>query len=601
VQFKSVTMKNFMSFANAERRFDGIGLTLIEGDNRDEGDSNGAGKSSVWDAISWCLFGLTVRGLANDDVVHRLYKKDCEVTVQLHASGGTYSVTRYRRHSAKDAKGQAFGNRLVVTDSGGVVEKSTIADTQKWLIEELGVDFELFRCTVLFAQEERFNFVSETDKKQKEILSKVRRVDFGKGLINARQAIKDHGVEVAEIERKLTVLDSHVSDHALTELQEESDSWDEERSERVNECQAKIEETEGILHDLPEKVDLTQFAAVKQKINAAISNRQAVLRTTRSRKTDIEQRQGYTSGRFNDLKKLKDECPTCDQPIDGVALGAKLEELRLQRIALVMEAAATAKTIEKIEGEIADLTTKLAAVNVKESELRVVTEKIKQHTMRLAELMQERATIKKEINPVQIKIAEAKKKQAKIKEKIVELRAEHKALGDKLPYLQFWEQGYGDRGIKSFLFDTVCGTLTAKANFYLGILSGGSVSVSFDTQTALKSGETRERFECSVIVDGDVVPYEAYSGGEKTRISLAVDMALCDLMSDSHGSSFNIVVFDEQDQWLDTQGREAYLRLLKERAKTQRVFVVSHDSELKARFDSVWTVVKEGRVSRFAA
>jgi DNA repair exonuclease SbcCD ATPase subunit len=104
-----------------------------------------------------------------------------------------------------------------------------------------------------------------------------------------------------------------------------------------------------------------------------------------------------------------------------------------------------------------------------------------------------------------------------------------------------------------------------------------------------------------VVVDGEAVPYVAYSGGEKTRISLAVDMALCDLMNDSHGSSFNIVVFDEQDMWLDSEGREAYLRLLRERAKHQRVFVVSHDGELKAKFDSTWTVIKEGRISRFAA
>ena len=165
------------------------------------------------------------------------------------------------------------------------------------------------------------------------------------------------------------------------------------------------------------------------------------------------------------------------------------------------------------------------------------------------------------------------------------------------PYYEFWSRAFGDDGIKSFIFDLVCSTLTNRANSYLNVLTGGHISVAFDTQKKLKSGETREKFECQVVSDGGPIPYDNYSGGEKRRVSLAVDMSLADLMSDYHGSKFNMVVFDEQDQYLDNKGRAHYMNLLKKIAKHKRVFVVAHDYQFKAEFDEVITVEKKDGVS----
>ena len=167
-----------------------------------------------------------------------------------------------------------------------------------------------------------------------------------------------------------------------------------------------------------------------------------------------------------------------------------------------------------------------------------------------------------------------------------------------MAYYDFWVNGFGDSGIKSFLFDLVCSTLTERANYYADILTNGQVVVNFDTQTKTKSGEIREKFECSVTTGGEKVKYEAYSGGEKRRISLSVDMALSDLMTDYYKSDFNIVVFDEQTSFLDTDGRECFMNLLKEKAKTKKVFVVDHDSEFKSLFDSSWMIEKKDDISR---
>ena len=120
------------------------------------------------------------------------------------------------------------------------------------------------------------------------------------------------------------------------------------------------------------------------------------------------------------------------------------------------------------------------------------------------------------------------------------------------------------------------------------------MTISFDTQSKLKTGEVREKFECIINIDGEKVPFKAYSGGEKTRISLAVDLALADLMNDFYGSDFNFLVMDEQDTYVDDVGRQAYMELLKERAKDRRVFVVSHDAKFKSEFDDVIKIRRTG-------
>lgn len=205
-----------------------------------------------------------------------------------------------------------------------------------------------------------------------------------------------------------------------------------------------------------------------------------------------------------------------------------------------------------------------------------------------------------EVNPLKASYLVEKDQQQIAVAKIAELEAKIREQVGALAYLEFWVQGFGDQGLPSYVFDLVCVSLTAQANHYASLLTGGAVTIAFTTQRKLKSGETRERFDCEVLVDGKKVSYDAYSGGEKRRISLAVDLALSDLMVDHYGSDFSLVVYDEQDQYMDGVGRQHYLRLLKEIATKKRVFVVAHDALFKSMFEHTWTIEKQGGISRLA-
>lgn len=593
-----------MSFESAKRSFTKPQLVLIQGDNRDEGDSNGSGKSTLWDAVSWAIFGETVRGVKGDDVVNRLAGSDCRVTVGVIANGESYQITRHRKHSGKDANKALFGNRLRVEKFSKIVELGSIDATQTWLLNELGIDFELFRCTVLFAQEETFNFVSATDKKQKEILSKVKRLDFETSLKAVRSQIKELSDESQSIETKLAVLHSHQR-AGLPDFKAESETWEASQAEKVKTKLEEIEEHKREQEEFKSKiVDVTKAQEVAAKIGEAVNKKRDERRVLRDKRDLIQRKIGFFRGKLKEIKDLgaKDQCPVCSQKISATSIGKHTDEIQAgldQHEAMGKDLEAN---IDAIESELEEMSAKAERVREKIKENTTNTSSVGLKKFHIQRATDELNALRAEENPFTKKLAEAKDKLAKIEAAIEKFDGRMTELKAELPYLSFWENGFSDKGMKSFVFDSICSVLTAKANHYLGIMSDGFLTVTFDTQTKLKSGETREKFECLVMADGQKVPYEAYSGGEKTRISLAVDMALADIMSDAYGAGeFNVVVFDERDQYLDTQGRNYYLKLLKERAKTQTVFVVSHDSELKARFENVWTVVKENGVSAFSS
>lgn len=86
----SLQFEHFMCFRKRQHlQLQDVGLVLIQGSNRISGaaDSNGAGKSAVIDAISYALFGQTIRGLRGDDVACRFTKEKCEVLLDLQVNG----------------------------------------------------------------------------------------------------------------------------------------------------------------------------------------------------------------------------------------------------------------------------------------------------------------------------------------------------------------------------------------------------------------------------------------------------------------------------------------------------------------------------------
>lgn len=588
--FKRIEVENFLSFDRAE--FDVTdGLILVSG-------TNGSGKSSFFvDSISYCLTGTTMKGDRGDDIINWHRGKDCKVSITFDDCGHIYRVDRYRNYSGADKKGVSFGNRLVYYRDDVLVEKSTVAATQDALLEEVNVDVDLLKCTLLLSQDSKFNFVDSTDKRQKEILSKIRRVDFDEAQKRVKTKLSEIDKDVSSLNSKEAILLSHlVSDEKLAEMKAKSDGFDEEIRQKIKEAKAErssiAAEIKSLMADIADR-DPEELESLKRKRTAEndiyddyrskISKIGVMIRTT---KADIDSVRG-----------LGATCDSCGQNVDDsykrVALSDKTKrlDLLLKKNDDFSHASKKAKArLDNIDASIALLNKEIFASELKQKEVKSLAEKARR-------LQSDIESLAGRENVYSSKYFETVNMQKQINEKLKEIKKRRSEIEADLPYYFFWQRGFGDKGVKSFIFDTICGTLTTKANKFINFLTNGDISISFDTQSELKDGSLREKFECCITKDGRKVAYSRYSGGEKRRVSLAVDMALYEIMSEFYGTKFNLLVLDEQSNYIDTEGKSEYFKLAKELAKDKCVIIIDHDSLLKSKFDKTIAISKKDGIS----
>ena len=584
MQIERIVLNNYMSHGHTEYEYPKKGLRLIVGDNLDEGGSNGVGKSSFIEGIPWTFFGETLNGLKGDDVIHVGFKKECSTDVYFNHKGSSCRVSRGRKPNffryEVDAK---------------VIEQGTIAETQVSFSEFIGIDADLFGTTVVFSQDNQFNFVDATDKKQKEILGKIVRINFSNLLENVRGVIKDISGKTEDIVNKLEKLDLRYCSSPIDKYKEAEVAFDDEKAEKIRELEVDISKANASVKELEEKIieesDSTRLKEAVGIISDRISEYGGKLYTIKSRISDITR----------DIKKMSDLGASCDSCLQSVDDTYKNELIKGKEDEL--------KKIEKVVGKVESKGSyykeKLIIANSRIEEIndeRFSNERLnfkidglKSESIRYSDQVRE---ARERGNKWTEEVDKENKKLTEIKAAITTLELKLEETKAILPYYEFWAHGFGDKGMKSFIFDLVCGQLTSTANKYLDVLTNGSVSVFFDTQKKLKSGETRERFEVSVVKAGQTIKYKNFSGGEKMRISRAVDMALADLMKDYYGSDFNIIVYDEQTSYMDREGKESFMNLLRDQARDKAVFVVDHDSEFKSLFDETVLFEKKDGISR---
>lgn len=159
-----------MSYETLDLNLSDQGLVLIEGENKDEGGSNGSGKSSIFDAITFCAFGWTSRyGKSGREIVRRNKQKksvgDTSVYLQWDVDGKICELHKYQDHTE-------HGNKLYFLIDGHDLTSGSDKDTQSIFEETVQLDLNTFKNVVLYPQKS-VGFASLTDAEQKAIFDKV--------------------------------------------------------------------------------------------------------------------------------------------------------------------------------------------------------------------------------------------------------------------------------------------------------------------------------------------------------------------------------------------------------------------------------------------
>ena len=124
-------------------------------------------------------------------------------------------------------------------------------------------------------------------------------------------------------------------------------------------------------------------------------------------------------------------------------------------------------------------------------------------------------------------------------------------------------------------------------------MSDGALTIRFSTQTRNKGGGLREKFNVSVVNSNGADVYKGNSSGERRRSDVAIGWALADLAATRASKPVRFRGLDEPFENLDAEGVDAVFRLLQHAAQEyESIFCISHNSELKNRFNKELVVTK---------
>lgn len=601
MKFTSLRLRNFLSFGEAKVRLDDQGVVLVTGrtDGKNATASNGAGKSSLWDALVWCLYGKTVRDIGVDDVINERTKGGTSVKLKMIDN-------RNRKWAVIRTRGVKSSPTLELECQGRPVTAASATQTQKIIDGIIGLDYQSFTKAVVF-DIDSLRFARMSDKDKKAILDKIL------GLEIYEQAHFQARTEMAGLKLTLELTNTTYSKakeryvETKTRFQDLLAKREQERSQLDDSLRAAKRSLGTLLDSLPSK---ERMLLKTERRLRHYSTAQADMKALGARAIELKERAEDAASRLqniqNDLIELKDEkdpiCKTCKQAIHNKS--AKLS---------------TIKSYQKERGEVLvemDNANRLYRKAVKQRKRLKRTANLN----RASDLQMKAQKLKNEINEdrdkirnikAQIEISTKAKEYSKpalvelkniLKHAKKEMRANKGAeakLEKKIAVRRFWELGFGQHGIRSMIMGTVTPFLNERAEHYAEILTGGRVRIRFQTNDTLKSGRVIDSFNIVIRNKDGASTYAGNSAGERQRIDLCIALALKDLARSMTGRKIDLMVFDEVFERVDAIGCDRIIELLrKEGAAIGSCYVITHNENLKQYFPKVLEIVKENGLSR---
>jgi len=583
----SIKATDFCLYPKLRARLDGMGLTLLNGDNRDSAaaTSNGAGKSTIGMAFTWAIFG-DVPGLEGEIIRHGT--KETVVEVGLD----DWKITRSKR-----------GRRTSLVLSHGDEDKSgsTQDETQAKINEIIGMDYNVWRNTQLYSQEDRGRFLDATDSDRKKLLRSVFGFEaIAEGQKRARDKLKELDVKDSALEGDLTRLEyeEKTSKRLIEEYTSQIRRFKAEKPEVDADLQPEIDKLAGQIGDLTSQKpqDGSESDEIEIRLNT-IRGDQKELERQISRCETAALRAKDEIARFKNGK-----CPTCGTPASGKHVSGIVKQAKKDLETAETGKEAAEEQLRNFDAEEIGLRKRLDTELKKEAAIDTEIERLKGKRGQLKfKLDQQR----KQVERYREDLAQAKRKRGEESGKIEEIRKKAEKLVEERGKLhaqveryRFWADALGLRGVQNMIFDDLVQQFEQWTNRYLDILCDGTIRVEYDTKSTLASGQERDKFKILLTIEGK--EGVRASGGQKVKLSICIGLALAEMVRGR--SKLDILILDELFKELDGAGRVRMGQLLEDlNGKYGSVFVITHEPNIEEQFERVWTAVKEKGKSRIVA
>ena len=603
--FKSVHLKNFMSYREASVILDRTGTILVGGVNNNPEDgasSNGCGKSSLFSAISWCLTGETVSGAKE---VSNIYFKDkTEVSVEFDFDNSSYRITRTKNPS-----------NLFIYVNGENKSGKGIRDTDIILKKYLPqLSSTLINSVVILGQGLPQRFTNNTPAGRKEVLEQLSNSDAMISDLKERLDSRNKSLKFNERDLEDTILKIktrlEINEREIKTLQYEISSLPTEDSliynkilvesklRKLDEERIELEKyVESLTELLNEKIvekDVLTKEYVDGLKKLSFDNDSIFSNELLDVSSDIK----ALSTKILELDSVSDTCPTCGQKlpsvhkIDTTSLKEELKKKKDRRVYLQ-------KAVEDIRNRNDSLKESYNnSYDEKFSELSscisVHSEDIDMQKSKLDNIIRSIIEYNSELESINKKLSSIDVEKKVRQNNIQKLEEESKILEDKLYSTNVELDNIKERlnviskmstlvkrDFRGYLLGNVISYIESRAKLYaLDVfgtdklsfcLSGNNIDISYDGKD-----------------------YSVLSGGEKQKLDVVIQFAIRDMLSTFLGFSSNILVLDEITDSLDSIGVSKVFNLINSNlTDVNAIYIISHHvDELEIPADDEIIIIK---------
>lgn len=606
VSFRRLIVRDFKSFKGEhELALDRVvGLHFVRGRNRDEPrlGSNGSGKSSLWDALCWCLYGRTIKGLRNPDIKPWRGSSKTLVRVVVRVDGDKHTIER-----------TVYPNRLFI-DGDDVGPEA--------VVKLVGMTFEIMTNTIILGQGgELFFDVKPAAKLQ--LLSDAKQLERWDARSKVASRRTDElDKELNEIKSELAGFKASASEikAGLEDLSSQAVLWDEQNAQRDREGDRFTRKNERRLEVLQREVDgfdlkydgaMTEVKACERHVRQLAED----VRTSEERLAQVRAERHTTKqlisrlGRdMRTLAKVR-ECPTCGQPVNRSNLRNHHNELEsqlaesVQRLSSlktkpIKTALATATTnLQRAEQTLVQFHEKADAAIRQQSKLNPELAALKEKFATYARQKRDRAV---EINPHTNQMLKLKKRLRRVRRDIDDAKVDRASCSRELERTKFWIRGFKD--IKLHLIEELLQELelaTAAMLEEVGLV-GWSVKYAIERETRKGTSVRGINVMIGSPRSTRLVRWESWSGGEGQRLRVVGALALASVLLNHAGVDPNVEVLDEPTQHLSDEGVHDLCEFLADRARMMErtIYYCDHQSVDSVHFKSTIVVRRDAQGSR---
>lgn len=567
ITFKAVRYKNFLSTGGQfiEIKLDKSPTTLIVGEN-------GAGKSTILDAICFALFGKPFRNVNKPQLMNSINNKQLLVEIEFSIGSKDYLIRRGIKPAIFEIM---LGNELVNQDAAS-------RDYQKYLEDQiLKLNYKSFTQIVILGSASFTPFMQLTTSNRREIIEDILDIQIF-SIMN--DLLKNNLNEIKENLKNTT---------STIELTKQKVVLQHDYIKKIEETKKKQQD------NVQEKIDATLADIdVRSKLVNASQEDSDALELLIVDETEQQQKQTQVSSL---LKKLADRivsakenidfyhdndtCPTCNQDLDPTHKH---------------------DTVTKHEGKIVevttaidDLTLQLSNIEIRLSEIKdikkkmsSIANKIIEHNNEIIGAQSYIKKLKSEVDVVEVdSLVEEKVKLKTMAKEVVELTKQKSVLTED----KFYHETAGillkDTGIKTKIIKQYLPIINKLINKYLAAMDF-FCHFEFD-ESFNETIKSRHR---------DTFTYASFSEGEKQRIDLALLFTWRTIAKSKNSANANLLLLDEIfDSSLDSNGTDYVMNLLNTIGSDTNVFVISHKGDqLFDKFRSTIKFEKHQNFSRIA-